>query len=214
MEEIIGRLQMYLKKTGKTKNSLALSAGLNPSNFNRKMNGNLTFSTRDIVKISDATGMSAAWIETGEGDMMAAPKESETTTHNADDRPFYDIDFTLGYSEYYNDLPEVPAKNIRVPGYGCADFWCRTSGDSMMPVISNGDIIALQEVKDWQVFLPTNEAYAIVTTNNLRTVKIVRQGHDDEHFILHAYNEEYADQEIPKAAITKIFKVLCALKRL
>ena len=214
MEEIIERLQMYLRQTGETKNSLALSAGLNPSNFNRKMNGGLTFTQKDFVKISKATGMSAAWIETGEGDMMAKPTESKTTTHNADGRPFYDIDFALGFSEYYNDLPEVPAKNISVPGYECADFWCRTSGDSMTPILSNGDIIALKEVKDWQVFLPTNEAYAVMTTNNMRTVKIVRQGHDDEHFILHAYNTEYADQEIPKASITKIFKVLGALKRL
>ncbi len=202
---------MYLHQTGESKNSLAIAAGLNPSNFNRKMNGGLPFTNKDFVKISDATGLSAAWIETGEGDMMDKPQERRITTHNADVRPFYDIDFALGFNEYYN---EVPATNIRVPGYGCADFWCRTSGDSMMPVISNGDIIALKEVKDWQVFLPTNEAYAVITTNNLRTVKVVRQGHDDEHFILHAYNEEYADQEIPKTAITKIFKVLGALKRL
>jgi phage repressor protein C with HTH and peptisase S24 domain len=213
MEEIIERLQMYLRQTGETKNSLALLAGLSPSNFNRKMNGGLPFTHKDFVKISGATGMSAAWIETGEGDMME-PKKSKATTNNADGRPFYDLDFALGFSEYYNDLPEVPAKNISVPGYECADFWCRTSGDSMTPILSNGDIIALKEVKDWQVFLPTNEAYAVMTTNNMRTVKIVRQGHDDEHFILHAYNEEYADQEIAKASITKIFKVLGALKRL
>ena len=212
MEEIIERLQMYLRQTGETKNSLALLAGLNPSNFNRKMNGGLAFTQKDFVKISRATGMSAEWIETGEGDMMAAPKEIGTTTHNADGRPFYDIDFALlGFSEYYN---EVPTKSIRVPGYERADFWCRTSGDSMTPILSNGDIIALKEVKDWQVFLPTNEAYAVMTTNNMRTIKIVRQGHDDEHFLLHAYNEDYADQEIPKASMTKIFKVLGALKTL
>lgn len=100
----------------------------------------------------------------------------------------------------------------RVPGYEKADFWCRTSGDSMKPFISNGDIIALKEVKDWQSFLPMNEVYAVMTTNDLRTVKVVRRGADDEHFTLHAYNEEYEDQEINKAAITKVFKVLGALK--
>ncbi len=209
MEEIIERLQEYIKQKGETKNSFAISVGLNPSNFNRKMNGSIPFTSKDFAKISKATGLSAEWIETGEGVMIrdnALPEKAGMGT------PFYDIDFALGYSEYYSDEPEVPARCIYVPGYEGADFWCRTSGDSMKPLISNGDIIALKEIKDWQVFLPTNEAYAIMTANDLRTVKIVREGRDDEHFTLHAYNEEYADQEIPKAAITKVFKVLGALK--
>lgn len=112
----------------------------------------------------------------------------------------------------YNDEPNIPSKIISVPGYEKADFWCRTSGDSMKPFISNGDIIALKEIDDWQSFLPMNEVYAIMTTNDLRTVKVVRKGSDDEHLTLHAYNEEYEDQEISKSAITKVFKVIGALK--
>ena len=127
-------------------------------------------------------------------------------------KPFYDVEFALGYDDMYNDTPNVPTKFISIPGYEKADFWCRASGDSMKPVISNGDIIALKAVEDWQSFLPMNEVYAIMTTNDLRTVKIVRKGSDDFHFTLHAYNEEYEDQEIPKSAITKVFKVLGSLK--
>ena len=82
----------------------------------------------------------------------------------------------------------------------------------MKPFISNGDIIALKEIDDWQSFLPMNEVYAIMTTNDLRTVKVVRKGSDDEHLTLHAYNEEYEDQEISKSSITKVFKVIGALK--
>lgn len=126
--------------------------------------------------------------------------------------PFYDVDFALGYDEMYNDTPNVPTKLISIPGYEKADFWCRASGDSMKPVINNGDIIALKVVEDWQSFLPMNEVYAIMTTNDLRTVKVVRKGSDEAHFTLHAYNEEFEDQEIPKSAITKIFKVLGSLK--
>ena len=129
-----------------------------------------------------------------------------------DGKPFYDVDFALGFNGMYNDEPNVPSKLISVPGYEKADFWCRTSGDSMKPFISNGDIIALKEIEDWQSFLPMNEVYAIMTTNDLRTVKVVRKGSDDEHLTLHAYNEEYEDQEISKSAITKVFKVIGALK--
>ncbi len=67
---------------------------------------------------------------------------------------------------------------------------------------------------DGQSFLPLNEVYAVMTTNDMRTVKVVRKGSDDMHFTLHAYNEEYDDQEIHKASIAKVFKVLGALKTL
>lgn len=207
---------MVLAKRHETKNSFALSVGIATSNFTRKMKGTQAFTKRDFMLISKATGISREWLEFGEGDMMA--KHDITFPQMKEDRPkvegkpFYEVDFSLGFNGMYNDEPNIPSKIISVPGYEKADFWCRTSGDSMKPFISNGDIIALKEIDDWQSFLPMNEVYAIMTTNDLRTVKVVRKGSDDEHLTLHAYNEEYEDQEISKSAITKVFKVIGALK--
>lgn len=218
MENVIKRLTSILKERGDTKNAFAISVGINPSNFNRKMKGEIPFTDKDFAKISQATGLSRDWLELGEGEMAdnnpASYTVCEVQSSNADGKPFYDVDFALGFNEMYNDTPNVPSRFISVPGYEKADFWCRTSGDSMKPFISNGDIIALKEVQDWQLFLPMNEVYAIMTKNDLRTVKVVRRGSDDMHFTLHAYNDEYEDQEISKAAITKVFKVLGALKTL
>ena len=207
---------MVLAKRHETKNSFALSVGIATSNFTRKMKGTQAFTKRDFMLISKATGISREWLEFGDGDMMA--KHDITFPQMKEDRskvegkPFYEVDFSLGFNGMYNDEPNIPSKIISVPGYEKADFWCRTSGDSMKPFISNGDIIALKEIDDWQSFLPMNEVYAIMTTNDLRTVKVVRKGSDDEHLTLHAYNEEYEDQEISKSAITKVFKVIGALK--
>ena len=215
-EGIIKRLELVLSDMGMTKNAFSKSVGLGSSNFNRKMKGVSPFTKRDFVLISKATGISRQWIEFGDGDMTSTQGEIvpqvEDDKPTGDGKPFYDVDFALGFNEMYNDEPNVPSKLISVPGYEKADFWCRTSGDSMKPFISNGDIIALKEIGDWQSFLPMNEVYAIMTTNDLRTVKVVRKGSDDEHLTLHAYNEEYEDQEIMKSAITKVFKVIGALK--
>lgn len=218
MDGTIKRLQAVLKDRGETKNAFSIIVGINPSNFNRKMRGEIPFTEKDFTKINKSIGVSRSWLEYGDGDMYdrsieqanegaKTEKESELSVV-----PFYDVEFALGYDEMYNDTPNVPTKFISIPGYEKADFWCRASGDSMKPVISNGDIIALKEVMDWQSFLPMNEVYAIMTTNDLRTVKVVRKGSDEAHFTLHAYNEEFEDQEIPKSAITKVFKVLGSLK--
>lgn len=201
--------------------------GLGSSNLSRKLKGSTPFTAKDFVKICDSIGVNREWLETGEGEKrtysvgydknainMAIDKAFTQCVHGEDAKPFYDVDFALGFSEMYNDSPNTPTKYISVPGYEKTDFWCRTSGDSMKPLISNGDIIALKQILDWSEFLPMNEVYAIMTTNDLRTVKIIRKGSDNEHFTLHAINEEYEDQEIKKSAITKVFKVLGSLKAL
>lgn len=215
-EGLIERMEMVLSDLGLTRNAFSKSVGIGASNFNRKMKGLSPFTKRDFMLISKATGISREWIEFGEGEMVsnngAIMPQVKAERPTGDGKPFYDVDFALGFNGMYNDEPNVPSKLISVPGYEKADFWCRTSGDSMKPFISNGDIIALKEIEDWQSFLPMNEVYAIMTTNDLRTVKVVRKGSDDGHLTLHAYNEEYEDQEISKSAIMKVFKVIGALK--
>ncbi len=216
---IVDRLRAYIREHGETKNSFALRVGINPSNFNRKMKeegeeGKLPFSNKDFKLILDATGLSPEWLKTGEGEKMSDKGVLQASKKANVPKPFYDVDFALGFATMYNDTPNVPNKYVSVPGYEKADFWCRTSGDSMQPVINGGDMIALKEVLDWQDFLPMNEVYAIMTTNDLRTVKVLRKGSDDMRLTLHAYNEEYGDQEISKASIAKVFKVLGVLKTL
>lgn len=227
MVGVIERINDLIKELGLTPNSFAKEVGLGSSNLSRKLKGNTPFTQKDFVKISNSIGVNREWLETGEGEKRtyslgfdkdslnrSVDKAFTQCVYGEDAKPFYDVDFALGFSEMYNDSPNVLTKYISVPGYEKTDFWCRTSGDSMKPLISNGDIIALKQILDWNEFLPMNEVYAIMTTNDLRTVKIIRKGSDDEHFTLHAINEEYDDQEIKKSAITKVFKVLGSLKAL
>lgn len=220
-EGIIERIKVLMDKDADNANSFSKKVGIDSSGFRKKLKGETAIMPKDIVKICNALRVRREWLENGEGEPYADEychsrvfacepmKEREEKMANV---PFFDVEFALGYDEMYNDTPNVPTKYISIPGYEKADFWCRASGDSMKPVINNGDIIALKVIDDWQSFLPMNEVYAIMTTNDLRTVKVVRRGSDDAHFTLHAYNDEFEDQEIPKEAITKVFKVLGSLK--
>lgn len=213
MDDIITRIKSVIADSGLTSNAFALKVGMNSSNLSRKLNGKVPITSRDYRLICDSIGVNKDWLETGTGDKyIGEPLNGKETMQPMLGVPFYDVEFALGYDEMYNDTPNVPTKFISIPGYEKADFWCRASGDSMKPLISNGDIIALKVIPDWTEFLPMNEIYAIMTKNDLRTVKVIRRGSDNEHFTIHAINDEYEDQEINKAAITKVFKVLGALK--
>ena len=65
-------------------------------------------------------------------------------------------------------------------------------------------------------FLPLGEVYAIVTTNNMRTIKRLGPGRQKGCYTLVPTNKdpEYGIQEIPEDKIYKIFSVLGCMKRL
>lgn len=80
----------------------------------------------------------------------------------------------------------------------------------MSPTISNGDVIAIKEVRDAKSCLINDEIYAIVTTNDMRTIKRVRDNGDTITLI--PDNKDYSEQSIPKDMILKVYKVMGSVK--
>lgn len=157
------------------------------------------------------------------GDLIDAPKEiireerekiipkiSYTTGV-----PYYNVDFIGGFDLVLNDQTINPEYLIDFQKYNEATCWCNVTGHSMEPEITHGDMIALKKIEDMS-FLPLGEVYAIVTTNDMRTIKRLGKGDDKEHYNLVPTNKspEYGIQEIPKKMIRTIFQVLGCMKRL
>lgn len=130
-------------------------------------------------------------------------------------RPYYNVDFLGGFDLVLNDSTIVPDYNIdfaplNKPGV----MWCNITGNSMYPKLTSGAIIAIREVVSWKDFLTFGEIYAIVTTNDLRTVKIVRKAENENNFKLVPINTaEYDEQEIPKEMVARVFEVLGSINR-
>ena len=99
--------------------------------------------------------------------------------------------------------------------YNTAECWCNVTGHSMEPEISQGDIIALKELHDWQTYIPSGEIYAIVTTEH-RTIKRVSPGKHEGYILLTPSNPspEYVPQEIPLSIVQRVYRVLGCMKRL
>ncbi len=131
-------------------------------------------------------------------------------------RPYYNVDFIGGFDLVFNDQTINPEYYIDFAPYNKDGvMWCNITGHSMEPSISNGDIIAIKEVQDWFDYLSMGEIYAIVTTNNLRTVKIVRKGSTEEKFRFIPINtKDFDEQEVPKKMILRVFELLACIKKL
>ncbi|WP_454945561.1 hypothetical protein [Capnocytophaga granulosa] len=89
--------------------------------------------------------------------------------------PYYDVDFAGGWSSEELFSQYKPSFFITIPDFKRAELACNLIGNSISQRIKSGSIIGLRKVNDWQTYFPTNEVYAVVMRNNLRTVKLVRR---------------------------------------
>lgn len=209
------RIRELIHETGHLPKTFALEANIEVNNFLRKMKGEYVWSVADVHKICDSFKVRKGWLVDGEGKKHRLPDEVLETipARRSYDKnvgiPYYNVDFTLGFDPGINDQTVNPQYMIDFSPYNKADCWCNASGDSMIPTISNGDLIAIKEVRDPKCLI-NDEIYAIVLTNDLRTIKRVRDNGDTITLI--PDNKEYSEQTISKDLILKVYKVMGSMK--
>lgn len=170
-----------------------------------------------LFKISAAfPELNTEWLLTGEGEMLKEqPRPEQYDPRDVisykQGAPYYDVDFQLGFDELGPQWNTNPEYLINIPKYNNATLWCNASGDSMEPEINNGDIVALQRVEDFR-FLPFDNIYAIVTTNEMRTIKRIGKGSIPNSYRLIPTNKAYEEQDLPIDMILHVYKVLGCIK--
>jgi hypothetical protein len=209
------RIMELMRETSHIPKTFALEADIELSLFLRKLKGEATWSVADVHKICDTYRVRKGWLVDGEGQKYRLPDEVLETkpARRSYDTclgvPYYNVDFSMGYDLLTNDQTTRPDYMIEWEAYNKCDCWCNARGDSMAPTISNGDIIAIKEVRDPKDCLISGEIYAIVTTNDLRTIKRVMDNGDT--ITLVPDNKDYPVQTIRKDMILKVYKVMgCA----
>lgn len=193
--------------------SFAELVGIDNSNLSKKMKGKLGISKKDFEAIDQKSRINVDWLKTGIGAMLIDKPVHAAMTTERRGVPFYDVDFNLGFEDMY-PVPESVDSFIDVPGMNKATCWCRTTGDSMSPLINSGDLICLVEIHDWQSYMTNDDIYAIVAFNGLRTVKKVVETEDRKSLRLIPVNQEFHEQVIEKDTVYKVYHVIGSLKRM
>lgn len=215
--EIISKL---LEDTGLNASQFAKSVNLIPTQIYDLKSGK-------TKKISDEVAdkilrtypqYQKAWLLSGEMPILKIGNNKDVeqpVISYANGVPYYNVDFIGGFDLIVNDQTINPEYYIQFKPYDKATCWCNITGHSMEPEISHGDIIALREIQDAS-FLPYGEIYAIVTTNEMRTVKRIGPSSNPDNYTLIPTNKspEYGTQELPKNMILRIFEVMGCMKRL
>ncbi len=205
---VLQRVNEIVKKYYSSEREFAIKIGSSPKTINQQLKGDRSISLDTIINIlSSNEDISPNWLLKGIGNINDKPIISYSSG-----RPYYNVDFLGGFDLSAPDNTVNPDYNIDYEPYNKDGvMWCNITGESMEPKINSGDKIAIAEVLEWNQCIVCGEIYAIITKNNLRTVKIISKDNGDE-FILKAINKEFHPQPIKKNMITKVFKVMGCIK--
>lgn len=205
------RLLLFIKELQLSQKAFEVKCGLSNGYINNISKGIGAAKLQKIL--CEYPNLNQTWLLTGEGEMFntqsAEPHKSLTSGV-----PYYNVDFIGGFDIIINDQTVNPEYLIKFQPYDKATCWCNITGHSMEPEINHGDIIALKLIEDFS-FLPYGEIYAIVTTNDMRTVKRLGPSNNPDNYTLIPSNKspEYGIQELPKKMIRFVYQVLGCMKK-
>ena len=221
-DDKIIRIKALIDNQGITQSEFAKRIAIDASNFSKHLTGKLPISDSLINKIVVELGVSKEWLCSGNGPMYASTSSTTNDMHNhirtltlpsgaivpevRNGAKVYGLDVTagnLGRDRMFTD--DLVIGSIDVPFINPDCSIVKVSGDSMKPVINNGDMIAIREIKNPNLIF-WGQIY-VVLLEDYRMVKYVRKHENPDRVILRSENKEYDDIEIEKRDICDLFIV-------
>ena len=213
-EDIKSRIKYLIHELRLTQGEFAEKIGCDQSNLSKHLNGKLPISEALINKIVINLGVSKSWLKDGldvpfpkySSGMVPELLIDESEMKSMKGTPVYDIDVTAGSLSrpmMFADEHIVGAVNMPNISQDCRIV--RVSGDSMNPVICNGDFIAVRELTNMsQIFW--GHIYVVVL-DDYRMVKYLRKHPDQDKVILSSENPRYDDMEVYRSDIKELLVV-------
>ena len=215
MESIASRIKELIKELGISQNEFADRIRTDRSNLSKQISGKLPVGDVLVNKIVVVLGGSKLWLTEGRrekyifkpaaasGTLSISPERMMDS--DAGGTKVYDIDVTAGPAgRALNFSSEHVIGSINHPAVNRNSYIVKVSGDSMNPVINNGDMLVIREVKNNLIFW--GQIYVVVL-EDYRMVKYIRKHVNPEMVILRSANPNYDDIEIPRTEIKSLFLV-------
>lgn len=202
---LIDRIRYLIVSMRKTQAEFGRLIDTDASNMSKMLTGRAPISDRTINRIVINLGVSKDWLVDG-SDVPFPKPEASIVPAAPQGAPVYDIDVTAGHAELSSMFTdERVIGHLNLPNVNPAYPIVRVSGDSMAPRISNGSFISIRPIgADAPIFW--GQTYVVVT-EDYRMVKVLRRHHDPDKVILHSYNPDYDDMELPRRLIRSLYLV-------
>ena len=190
--EIIDRIKYLMREMGVKQVQFAERIGVDTSNLSKYLNAHMPLSECTDLPF----GKTPVRVD---GDMMPVAAGGGI--------PVYDVDVTAGSASGRNEL--FASENIvgwvNLPNMSPNCRIVRVSGDSMAPVINDGDFVAVREVSN------PNQIYwgqiYVIQLDDFRLVKYLRRHTDPNMVVLRSENPNYDDMDVRRSDMHEMLLV-------
>ncbi len=160
---------------------------------------------------------SRVWLLTGEGEMLNTAESNGKPSSQPTEKgykliPLIHIDSVGGMHSKNDVVDEIEYIEKYVPFMEAhdGDKAIFQSGDSMIPTIPPGSILQIREVENWREYFGYGGIFVLLLKDGRRITKEVnRYDPDPKNYVMCiSHNPSVADEELPKAMIVAVWKVI------
>ena len=227
-ERLLSLIDHY---SGGNKSEFARMVGLSPQAINTWISRN-TFDI-DIV-YAKCVNVSPDWLLTGNGPMFktkgtpdvsptgdgdhSSPNDKDKITNkqgkeakrSTNGIPLIPLDAVAGFPATDNELAYLEdCERYIIPEFEAkgANFLIRVSGDSMMPLYNNGDIIACRKIHDI-LFFQWGGVYVLETSQGVIVKYVEEPEKNDDCILCVSENPRFKPFQLPKSDIRSLSTII------
>ena len=192
---------------------LAELIGYTKSSFSQIMNGKVPVSAKFMNKLCEVdVNINKVWVFKNEGQMLNVnptfldvyPKDRNLENGI----PLIPLEAISGSGKSEFVINEFYVESYyKIPNFKFADFLVRVAGSSMLPKLSNGDIMACKKLILKDIYFEFNRIYVLDTTQGA-LIKKIKKGSDKNHVLIVSENQDYEPFELLISKINAVAIVI------
>lgn len=216
---ILERIKDFIDTKGISISAFERSIGMSNASFGKSLKNGGAIGTDKLENILNTyPEINPNWLITGNGSMLKSDEQPLPEVKKMNSRhkglPLIPMEAIAGFPAIDNDgvsfddcqhyfIPEFEAKG--------ANFLIRVSGDSMMPLYCNGDIIACRKIAEIH-FFQWGGVYVLDTSQGVLVKYIEECGKNDDCILCVSENSRYKPFPLPKSDIRSLSTIVGLLR--
>lgn len=156
--------------------------------------------------------VNSEWLYEGTGEMFDSRADEQAPAAVPYERgvPFFNVNLSELSFESFSMLSEPPEYYVNYRPFNDCDAYLPIYGDSMYPRYASGEIIAVREIKNFDI-IQWGEAYLLIAderANGITTVKLLFEHPNEKKLVLRSSNPNFkGDTIIDREMIKRLFIV-------
>lgn len=227
---ISSRIRLIINQLDMNINSFSKAIGLsNNVTIGRIINEDREPSFQILNKIILKFGsIDANWLLTGKGKMFALPTDNKEEIKNPQQLsksnnnlkeslcvPLYNISGTISLTDFFSAENKQIIDYINIPNLPPCDGAVHVIGDSMHPLLKNGDIVLYKQVVDMINGIFWGEMYLLavdVGGEEFIAVRYIQKSEISDHIKLVSYNEHHQPKDIHQTKVRALAIVKASIR--